>query len=121
MIEIRCDGCGAIMKSHDLRYTVTIDVRAAYDQMEVGLADLVRDHRAEMKALIERMQHREVQELEDQVYKNLKLDLCPGCQKAFIQSPLRFHPEGAPNNDAPVNIDAFLRSLGYGAAEDSDN
>ena len=45
----RCDGCSTEMKRGDLRYRVTIDVRAAYDELVVGLNDLVRDHRADLR------------------------------------------------------------------------
>jgi len=106
------------MDQHALRYTVTIDVRAAYDEIEIGLADLVRSHRNEILALIEQMRHRDPKELEEQVYKKLTLDLCPNCQKAFIRDPLRFHPEQAPT-PGEVDIDAFLRSLGFGNADES--
>jgi hypothetical protein len=107
----RCDGCGKEMAKGALRYTVKIDVRAAYDTLEVGLADLIRDHRAELIALIERMKHRDPKELEESIYKGFKLDLCPSCQRAYIRSPLRFHPEqGIPETE--FDIDAFLRALG---------
>ena len=113
MITYRCDGCGAEFPQSALRYTVEIEVRAAYDKFEVGLADLVRDHRAEILSLIERMKRRTPQEIEESVYKHIKLDLCPSCQRAFIRTPLRFHPEqGSP--DEEIDIDAFLRSLGLG-------
>lgn len=108
----RCDGCGKEIAPGHLRYTVKIDVRAAYEKMEVGLADLVRDHRQEMLDLIERLESKSAQEVEETVYKHLNLDLCPACQQAFIRDPLHFHPEqGTP---PPVDIDGFLRSLGYG-------
>lgn len=110
MVTYRCDGCGRELAENELRYTVAIDVRAAYDKFEVGLADLVRDHRAEILALIERMKHKSPQEIEETVYKHIKLDLCPACQRAFIRGPLRFHPEqGEPESE--IDIDAFLRSL----------
>lgn len=115
MIVYRCDGCGKEMRLRDLRYTVSIDVKAAYDEMDISLADLVRDHREEILALIERMKRCDPKELEEQVYKRITLDLCPNCQRAFIRYPLRFHPEqGAP--ESPVDIDSFLRSLGYGGS-----
>jgi len=104
------------MGKNELRYTVTIDVRAAYDQMEVGLADLVRSHREEIIELIEQLKDRSAQEIEEQVYKRLTLDLCPSCQKAFIASPLHFHPEQGGRDEA-IDIDAFLRSLGFGGAD----
>ena len=43
MITYTCDGCGKHLSEHDLRYAVKIEVRAAYDELEIGLADLVRD------------------------------------------------------------------------------
>ena len=98
------------MKRGDLRYKVAIDVRAAYDTLEIGLADLVRDHRAEVLALLERTEDKDPSEIEATVYKHFKLDLCPSCQRAYIRDPLRFHPERG--EEAPVDIDAFLRSLG---------
>jgi hypothetical protein len=113
MVTYRCDGCGAEMGRTDLRYTVSIDVRAAYDRLEVGLLDLVRDHRAEILRLIDQMKDKSSSELEEGVYKRIRLDLCPSCQRVFLKSPLRFHPEqGGP--EAAFDIDAFLRSLGYG-------
>ena len=120
MVTYRCDGCGVELAKDALRYTVSIDVRAAYDQLEVGLADLVRDHRAEIRALIERLKHKSAREVEETVYKCIKLDLCPSCQRAFIRNPLRFHPEqGAPESD--IDIDSFLRSLGMGRADATDD
>ena len=122
MIVHRCDGCGKEMAKGQLRYHVKIDVRAAYDRLEIGLADLVKDHRAEMLKLIEQMRHKDPREIEETVYKGFELDLCPACQRAYIKSPLRFHPEqGASESD--IDIDTFLRSLGLdksagGAAEE---
>ena len=113
MVVFRCDGCGKEMHKGTLRYTVDIDIRAAYDEIEISLLDLARDHRSELRALIERLRHREPSEIEEQVYKKLALDLCPACQKAFLQNPLRFHPEQG-GEDGEINIDGFLRSLGYG-------
>lgn len=90
MVVYRCDGCGKEQSAQALRYTVTIDVRAAYEELEVGLMDLVRDHRSEILTLIEQLKDRSPQEIEETVYKRIKLDLCPACQRAFIASPLHF-------------------------------
>ena len=118
MITYRCDGCGAELPRNALRYTVNIDVRAAYDVLEVTLLDLVRDHRAEMIELIERLKHKDPRDIEETVYKNIKLDLCPSCQRAFIRNPLRFHPEQG-ERETEIDIDAFLRSLGIGESGES--
>jgi hypothetical protein len=105
------------MSERDLRYTATIDVRAAYSEMEVGLADLVRDHRREILDLLEHLRQRDPVEVEEQIYKKIKLDLCPRCQKIFIANPLRFSPGQQPK-DYEIDIDAFLRSLGFGDRRD---
>jgi hypothetical protein len=112
MVVYRCDGCGRELQAGRLRYHVKIDVRAAYDKLEIGLAELVRDHRQEMLRLIERLEDKSPKEIEETIYKHVELDLCPACQRAFVRTPLRFHPE---EGEAPeIDIDAFLRSLGYG-------
>ncbi|MCP4641678.1 MAG: hypothetical protein GY851_14640 [bacterium] len=110
MITVRCDGCGKELERGALRYKVKMDVRAAYDELVVGLAELVRDHRAEMLRLIDQLKDKDPAEIEETIYKAFEFDLCPACQRAFIKGPLRFHPEqGTPEGD--VDIDAFLRSL----------
>lgn len=119
MITYRCDGCGVEMARSALRYTVTIDVRAAYDEIEVGLADLVHDHRREIIDLIERLRHRDPAEIEEQVYKQFRLDLCPKCHGAYLRDPLGFRPPGAPEPDE-IGIDGFLRSLGFGQRRPGD-
>ena len=111
MIHYKCDGCGKEIPKKTLRYTVTIDVRAAYDKLEIGLADLVQDHREELLSLIERLGRKSADEVEASVYKKFKMDLCPSCQKAYLQDPMHFHPEQA-TGASHVNIDEFLRSLG---------
>ncbi len=113
MIQYQCDGCGKTLPRHALRYTVTVDVRAAYEKQEIGLADLIRDHRQEILALIDSLETKSPKEVEESVYKNIQLDLCPSCQKAYIRNPLGFHPEQAPLSGS-LDMDAFLRSLGYG-------
>jgi len=109
----QCDGCGASIPRKALRYQVTIDVRAAYDTLEVSLWELFRDHRRELEELVARLDKTETAELEEQVYKKMVLDLCPECQRRFVRGPLRFQAE-QPAEGPPADIDAFLRSLGFG-------
>lgn len=118
MIHYLCDGCGATLPRHQLRYTVKIDVHAAYDEMEVGLLDLVRSHRAEILDLIEQLRRQDAEEVESQIYKRIRLDLCPACQRRFIQDPLRFQADTPLPEKGNVDVDAFLRSLGFGKTTD---
>ncbi len=111
MIQLQCDGCGREIPPKSLRYSVTIDVRAAYDTLEIGLTELVQDHRQEILALIDKLGPKSAEEVESSVYKKFKLDLCPSCQKAYLLNPLRFHPEHMVE-ESDLDIDAFLRSLG---------
>ena len=120
MVVYTCDGCGREMSERALRYTVTVDVRAVYEKTRIGLLELVQDHRKELIALIDRLKGKSAHEIEETIHKEFKLDLCPSCQRAYIRGPLHFHPEqGEPRDE--VNIESFLRSLGYGASSQEDD
>ena len=110
MIRYHCDGCGKDIPQDALRYTVTIDIKAAYDKKEIGLVELIQNHRQAILDLIEQMEEQSVDEVESSVYKRIKLDLCPICQRGYIKHPLHFHPEKLPP-DSDLDIDTFLRSL----------
>jgi hypothetical protein len=110
MMVYHCDGCGRRLARGDLRYDVRIEVKAAYDELEISLADLVRDHRQEMIDLINQMEDQSAEEVEKSVWKAFNLHLCPSCQRAYVSDPMRFHPEQA--DEPKVDIDDFLRSLG---------
>ncbi|MCC6144509.1 MAG: hypothetical protein IT368_11950 [Candidatus Hydrogenedentes bacterium] len=120
MVEYRCDGCGVAMRPTDLRYTVTIDIRAAYDTLEVSLMDLVRSHRQEILDLIAQMEKADIRQVEEQIYKQIRLDLCPACQRAYLLDPLRFQPRRQPHLRTDFDVDTFLRSLGLGRRDDPD-
>ncbi len=116
MVIYHCDGCAKDIPPKTLRYTVTIEVKAAYDKQEIGLAELVQDHRKEILNLIHRLESQSAEEVESSVYKRMKLDLCPSCQRAYLKNPIHFHPEQAPPH-TDLDIDAFLRSLGKSDSE----
>jgi hypothetical protein len=89
MISYTCDLCGRKMiEDESVRYVVKIEVYAAYDPLELSDDDLIEDHRAEMRELIEKMKDADPQELEDQVYHAFRFDLCAECQKKYLQDPL---------------------------------
>ena len=111
MLIYHCDGCGKDIPPKTLRYTVTIDVKAAYDTVEIGLSELLQDHRKEILKLIQQLESQSADEVESSVFKRLTLDLCPSCQRAYLKNPIHFHPEQSPPK-TDLDIDAFLRSLG---------
>ena len=93
MDGIVCDGCGAgLLIESDVRYLVKIEVYAAYDPLEITREDLARDHRQEMARLLESMSRQDPQELQDQVHRSFQFDLCPSCQRRYLEDPLRLGP-----------------------------
>ena len=87
---ISCDRCGkALLIDEEVRYVVRIEVKAAYDPLELTRDDMARDLRGEMEALIERMHGMSREEAADQVYREFRFDLCPPCQRNYLKGPLR--------------------------------
>ena len=78
-----------------------------------GLMELVRDHRDEILELIEGMENKSAEAIEETIYKRVKLDLCPSCQRTFVRDPIRFQAGRGATADE-FDVDGFLRSLGYG-------
>ena len=103
MDGMSCDLCDKVLLAdEDTRYIVGIQVYAAYDTMELTADDLREDLSAEMARLLRRVADMDASELEDQVYKSFRFDLCPACQKVYLADPLggrRLSGEGL--NESP--------------------
>ncbi len=84
-----CSMCGkTLLIDEDVRYVVDIAVYAAADPMEISQSDLKRDHKAEMLKIIRAMRKFSAEELEDQVHKEFRFYLCPGCQRKYVRRPM---------------------------------
>ena len=84
-----CDMCGkGLLVDEDVRYEVTVEIKSAYDPMEITEKDLQQDHIKEMNRLIRQMKDKDPQELQDEVYRVFKFDLCRPCQKKLLKNPL---------------------------------
>jgi len=95
MDHLTCDLCGkALLIEEGVRYEARIQVYAAYDPLEITDADLAKDHRAELRRLLEELEHLDPQEVEDSVYKEFLFDLCPACQRRYLRHPLPPAPPG---------------------------
>lgn len=89
MDGLTCDRCREpLLVRSDVRYEVRIEVKAAYDPMEITDDDLDRDHRAEMAKLLQQLQGLSAEEAQNQVYRAFKFDLCPTCQRDYLKNPL---------------------------------
>lgn len=89
MIRYRCDGCGLdLERDGSNHYILKMEAFAAAGRLDFSREEVERDHEAEMKRLIAELEKRSPDELEDQVYRNLRFDLCPECHRQFLLSPL---------------------------------
>jgi hypothetical protein len=89
MIHFTCDMCGkTLLADEDTRYVVKIEVYSAYDPMEIGTDDFEADHSDEIRDLLAEMEDMEAEEVEDQVYKTFRFDLCQACHEAYLKDPL---------------------------------
>ncbi|MCI0492558.1 MAG: hypothetical protein L0Z07_06455 [Planctomycetes bacterium] len=90
MIHFNCDVCKRPLDSeHDLRYVVRMEVYAALDHDDAPIDD-DRDHLQEMHDILERLDDLDLEnhELGDDVYQQLRFDLCGDCRKKFLKDPL---------------------------------
>lgn len=78
-----CDNCGGQINPEDVAYWVRLEIFASPDQPEITPEDLERDHKAEMKRLIERMEAIGPDECEAQVYEAYRFVVCPACRNYF--------------------------------------
>ncbi len=83
-----CDRCGQPLEKGQLRYTVKIQVLAAYDEMEISGKDLLKSHKEEIAKLIEQAKNMTEEELMRDVYVELQFDLCRACQREYLAQPL---------------------------------
>jgi len=89
MIRYSCDLCKRDLdREEDLRYVVKMEVYAAFDPASVGGEDDDRDHLEEIQDILERLDDSTDDQIGDDVYQQLRFDLCPECRKRFIKNPL---------------------------------
>jgi hypothetical protein len=90
MIHHSCDLCKKLIDTEqDMRYVVKMEVYAALDPTMED-TDNDRDGLAEMQEMLARMEESADQDddEEDDVYQQLRFDLCADCRKKFLKHPL---------------------------------
>ena len=89
MIRYQCDGCGVDLgRDGSNHYIVRIEAFAAAGKLEFTEQDLRRDHQAEITEVLAQLARSPPDEIEDQVYRSLRYDLCPACHHRFLAGPL---------------------------------
>lgn len=95
MNHTTCDSCGReLLTDNDVRYEVSIEVKAAYDPLKLSAEDLEKDYRTEIAKLLRQLEGLSTTEAQNQVYRVFDFDLCLACQRRYIRSLLsgRFLP-----------------------------
>lgn len=87
MIHYMCDVCKRSLDPEDLRYIVRMEVYAALDHNNTDCDD-DRDHLEEIEDVLEHLPEMEDSQLSDDVYQQLRFDLCAECRKKFLSDPL---------------------------------
>ena len=88
MDHLTCDRCGnGLLLDAPVRYEVRIEVKSAYDPLELTAEDLAGAAEG-LKNAVESVKHLSAEEAQDEVYREFRFDLCRTCQKAFLKSPL---------------------------------
>jgi hypothetical protein len=89
MIRYSCDLCRRELDPQDdLRYVVKIEIYAAFDPAAASGEDDDRDHLEEIQDVLERLEDSDCSDVGDDVYQQLRFDLCPECRKKFVKNPL---------------------------------
>ncbi|MDZ7618433.1 MAG: hypothetical protein U1E05_15620 [Patescibacteria group bacterium] len=90
MIRYACDLCGRELDPcEDLRYVVRMEVYAAFDPVVAEEEDPNdRDHLEEIQEILERLRDSDDPQIGDDVYQQMRFDLCPECRKRFVANPL---------------------------------
>ena len=89
MVHFTCDLCGKdLTASGDPRFVVKIAAYAGFDPTEITEDDLDDDHMEAVAEILQRDEGLSSEELDAQLYKGFRYDLCPACHERFIKDPL---------------------------------
>jgi len=89
MIRYCCDLCKRDLDpDRDLRYVVKVEIYAAFDPTVADEDEDDRDHLQEIQDILERLGDAEGEQVDDEVYKELRFDLCAECRRKFVKNPL---------------------------------
>jgi hypothetical protein len=76
------------MDPDELRYVVKLEIGAAMEPLEVNELDDDRDQLLEVQEILERLDEAEDDKVGDDVYQQMRFDLCPRCCRKFRKNPL---------------------------------
>ena len=93
MIHYSCDRCKRQINSVDeFRYTIRMEVRAALDFGDASQDEADQDHLMELHEILESAEDAESDFIDDDLYQQLRFDLCPSCYRKFMRNPVGDKP-----------------------------
>jgi len=87
MIHYTCDCCKRKLDTEELRFIVRLEVYASLDNDEGG-RDEDRDHLQELQEILESIEDAQDEDIDSEVYHQVRFDLCSECRKRFVKNPL---------------------------------
>jgi hypothetical protein len=89
MNHTTCNLCGQkLLEGSKVRYEVKLEVKAAYDPLNITDEDLTQDFGQEFATALEQLEAMSTEEAQDQVYRLFEFDLCSACQRRYVKNPL---------------------------------
>jgi hypothetical protein len=76
----------------EFRYSVRMEVRAALDFESCGEDEADHDHLMELHEILEASEDAESDLIDDDLYQQLRFDLCPACYRKFMRNPVGDKP-----------------------------
>ena len=83
------------MIEEKVRYEARLEIKAAYDPLELMPSDLERVE-DDLRDTLEQLKNYSAKKAQDEVHREFRFDLCPACQKVILSAPLGGLPPVAP-------------------------
>lgn len=87
MLHFSCDLCGRRL-DEGRRYVAKVEVYPAFDPDQIDEDDLDADNLEELASAIEAIEAGHKVPLDEDCQKEFRFDLCPNCQKRYLNDPL---------------------------------
>src|SRR5258708_3522368 len=88
MIHYSCDCCKRALDADDLRYVVKNEVFAGFDPSAMDDMEDESDQLQEIQEILQRCEDAADPQIGNDVYEQLRFDLCTECRRKFIKNPL---------------------------------
>lgn len=89
MDHATCDLCGqTLLSSSEVRFEMKIEIKAAYDPLNLSEEDLAKDVSAQIAQVLRQLEGLSQEEAQDQVYRAFQYDLCAICQRRLVHDHL---------------------------------